>query len=101
MIAITSTGNQLNSLMDMRFARCPYFYFLKETETEFIQNPFQENEGHIAPLVVQWLKEQGVTRLITGEIGSIAKNSLKESQIQTVLIDNDKYTIQSILNKLK
>lgn len=102
MIAITSTGKQLNSLMDMRFARCPFFCLLKDAgKTTFLPNPFHETEGHIAPQVVQWLGEQGVTRLITGEIGSTAKNSLKEAKIQSVLIDNDKNTIQGILNKLK
>ena len=87
--------------MDMRFAKCSFFYILKKDETEFIQNPFSNNEGHIAPLVVEWLKELGITRVITGEIGSIAQKSLKESHIQVILIENDRNTIQSILNKMK
>ncbi|MFY9152436.1 MAG: NifB/NifX family molybdenum-iron cluster-binding protein [Prolixibacteraceae bacterium] len=100
MIAITSTGNKLNSFMDMRFAKCSYFYFLKEEGYEFIQNSFQEAEGHIAPSVVNWLKEQGITQVITGEIGSIAHKSLKEAHIQAILIENDRSTVQQILKKI-
>lgn len=101
MTAITSTGNKLRSLMDMRFAKCSFFYLIKQNESVFIRNPFQNNEGHVAPLVVQWLKEQGVTKVITGEIGTIAQKSLKEAHIQTALLENDRNTIQNILNKIK
>ncbi|MHB9141240.1 MAG: NifB/NifX family molybdenum-iron cluster-binding protein [Paludibacter sp.] len=100
MIAITSTGNKLKSLMDMRFAKCTYFCFLKETGSEFIRNPFQDAERHIAPEVVDWLKLQGITQVITGEIGSFAQKSLKEAHIQVVLIDNNNYTVQGIMNKI-
>ncbi len=86
--------------MDMRFAKCLYFCFLKEDLPVFILNPFQEQEGHIAPTVVEWLKEQGVTQVITGEIGSIAQKSLKEVRIQAVLIENDKTSIRYILKKI-
>jgi len=87
--------------MDMRFAKCIYFCFLKEEGPFFMMNIFREEEGHIAPSVVNWLKEQGVSRIITGEIGSTAQKSLMNAQIQAVLIENDKYTIQSILKKIK
>ena len=99
MIVITSTGNKSSNLMDMRFAKCSYFCFLKDDGPEFIQNPFQEAEGHIAPSVVKWLKENEVEQVITGEIGSIAHKSLKEARIQTILIENDRSTIQAILKK--
>jgi predicted Fe-Mo cluster-binding NifX family protein len=101
MTAITSTGNKLSSLMDVRFAKCSFFYLLRQNDSVFIRNPFQNNEGHVAPLVVQWLKEQGVTRLITGEIGTIAQKSLKEAQIQTALLEANRKTIQHILSKIK
>lgn len=101
MTAITSTGNKLTSLMDMRFAKCSFFYILKQDESVFIRNPYQNNEGHIAPIVVQWLSEQGVTHVITGEIGTIAQISLKEAKIQTILVESDRKTIQNILNKIK
>ncbi len=100
MIAITATGNKLNSSMDMRFAKCSYFCFLNETGFEFVQNPHQEAEGHIAPTVVNWLKELGIKQVITGEIGSTAQKSLKEAHIQAVLIDSDKYSVQGIISKL-
>lgn len=87
--------------MDVRFAKCSFFYLLRQNDSVFIRNPFQNNEGHVAPLVVQWLKEQGVTRLITGEIGTIAQKSLKEAQIQTALLEANRKTIQHILSKIK
>lgn len=100
MIAITSTGNKLKNLMDMRFARCSYFCLLKETGPEFIVNPFQDQEQHVAPNLVNWLKEQGVDEVITGEIGSFAQKGLKEARIQAVLIDANNYSVQGILNKI-
>lgn len=100
MIAITSTGNKLKALMDMRFARCSYFCFLKETGPEFIANPFQDQEQHIAPDVVNWLKTQGIDQIITGEIGSFAQKSLREARIQAVLMDANNYSIQGILSKI-
>ena len=86
--------------MDMRFAKCTYFCFLKETGPEFIRNPFQDAEHHIAPEVVIWLKLQGITQVITGEIGSFAQKSLKEALIQAVLIENNSYTMQGIMDKI-
>ncbi len=84
----------------MRFAKCAYFCFLKESEAEFILNPFQDGEKHIAPEVVEWLKLQGVTQVITGEIGSFAQKSLKGARIQAVLIENNNYTVQGIMDKI-
>jgi predicted Fe-Mo cluster-binding NifX family protein len=101
MIAISSTGNKLSSLMDMRFAKCSYFCFLKEEGPVFLANIYKEEDGHIAPTVVNWLKEQGVVQVITGEIGFTAQKSLKEAHIQAVLIENDKYTVRDILKKIR
>lgn len=87
--------------MDMRFAKCSYFCFLTLEGPVFIANSFQEQEGHIAPSVVKWLKEKDVERVITGEIGSTAQRCLKDAHIQAVLIESDKYTINTILKKIK
>jgi predicted Fe-Mo cluster-binding NifX family protein len=101
MIVITSTGNKLNSRMDMRFAKCSYFCFLTVDGPVFMANAFQEQEGHVAPSVVEWLKEKGVEKVITGEIGSTAQKCLKEAHIQAVLIESDKYTVNAIIKKIR
>jgi len=87
--------------MDMRFAKCLYFCFLKEEGPVFLLNRFQDQEGHIAPSVVNWLKEQGVTQVFTGEIGSTAQKSLRDAHIQAILMEDDKFTIQGILKKIR
>lgn len=87
--------------MDMRFAKCSYFCFLTVDGPVFMANAFQEQEGHVAPMVVEWLKEKGVEKVITGEIGSTAQKCLKEAHIQAVLIESDKFTVNAILKKIR
>ncbi len=85
----------------MRFAKCSYFCFLTQEGPVFIANAFQEQEGHVAPSVVKWLKGKEVDKVITGEIGSTAQRSLKEAHIQVVLIESDKFTVNAILKKIR
>ena len=100
MIAITSTGKSKNSLVDLRFARCPYFCIVEQDNYRFVVNPFTQEENNVAPMVIDWLSNQGIDKIITGEIGSIAKNNLEEKKIQVILLNEEKINIGGILKKL-
>jgi len=100
MIAISATGKKTRAFMDIRFARCPYFVFIDEKGTVTLDNPFWEKEEDVASQVVNWLKQLGVTKVITGELGPKARNFLLEQKIQIILMDAEKISIQSIRKKL-
>ncbi len=101
MIAITSTGNKPYSLMDLRFAKCAWFALFENGIIEFVENPFQEEEHNAAPQVVEWLAGRGVTKVITGELGSKARPALVEKRIQAILMEEDHISVQTILERIR
>jgi predicted Fe-Mo cluster-binding NifX family protein len=100
MIAISATGKKARDLMDLRFAKCPYFVLINEKGTITVENPFCNEKCNVATQVVSWLHKLGVTKVITGELGSKARTLLFELKIQIVLMDAEKISIQNIHKKL-
>lgn len=100
MIAISATDKKLTASMDLRFGRCPYFLLVDGQETRFIANPFCKEEHEIAPRVVKMLKNENVTKIITGEIGPKAKENLDKHKIQIIMFSEDKVSLQYILKKM-
>jgi len=83
-IAISTEGNNLNSLMDMRFGRCKYFYI---GDTEKNQFKFVENQGtsqgHGAGIkAAEQLGNLGVQAVITGNLGPNATDILNKLGIK-------------------
>ncbi|MCW0482508.1 NifB/NifX family molybdenum-iron cluster-binding protein [Gaoshiqia sediminis] len=100
MIAISATDRKLTASMDLRFGRCPYFLLTDGEVTRFIPNPYQEEENDVAPRVVELLKNQKVTKIVTGEIGPKAKTSLDQNKIQVIMLSEDKISLQHVLKKM-
>ncbi len=100
MIAISATDKKLTSSMDLRFGRCPYFLLTDGETTQFIPNPYCEDEHDVAPNVVKLLKGQNVEKIVTGEIGPKAKTSLDEHKIQIIMLSEDKISLQHVLKKM-
>jgi predicted Fe-Mo cluster-binding NifX family protein len=101
-IAITSTGNNLDSKIDSRFGRCSYFVvYDDETQAiEFIPNPNKENVEGAGPASVQVVASRGVKKVISGEFGAKVKTIFDQLQIQLIVFaDNDK-TISQIIEML-
>lgn len=101
MIAISATGKKTRDLMDIRFARSPYFVLISEKGTLTVDNPYFEEEHDVATLVINWLIQLGVRKIITGEVGPKAQNILLEKKIQIILMDAEKISIQGLRKKLK
>ena len=100
MIAISATDKKLTASMDIRFGRSPYFLLTDGTVTRFIANPFCDEDDNVAPKVVDLLKKEEVSKLVTGEIGPKAKARLDEAKIQIIMLTEDKISLLHVLKKM-
>jgi predicted Fe-Mo cluster-binding NifX family protein len=100
MIAISATDRKLTASMDLRFGKSPYFLITDGNATHFIANPYRAVEKNDSGKVVELLKKEGITKIITGEVGPTAKTSLDKSQIQLIMLTDDKVSLQHILKKM-
>lgn len=70
-VAITSTGNSLESFIDPRFGRCSCFVFYN-TETKesvFQPNPFKDNDEGVGVDVVEWITPILALKLFPDSLG--------------------------------
>ena len=74
-VAITATGNSLESKVDSRFGRCSYFVFY-DTESEsveFLPNANRESVEGAGPASVQTVASKGAQKVVSGEFGAKVK----------------------------
>ena len=79
-IAISSSGKDLESLIDPRFGRCPYFIIV-DTDTlsyELLTNPTVGALHGAGIQAAQLIASKGVDAILTGNIGPNAFNALSE-----------------------
>ena len=87
-ILVTSTGKDMDSQVDMRFGRCPFFV-LVEVEDKTIKGfSAVENIGasqaHGAGIMAaQKVGELGVTKIITGNLGPNAFRIIEQLGIES------------------
>ena len=101
-VAITSTGNTLESKLDQRFGRCSYFviYDTETGGTEFIPNPNKDALNGAGPASVQIVASRNVNKIISGEFGIKIKSLLDSLKIQMIVIKEPEKSIQEIINML-
>jgi predicted Fe-Mo cluster-binding NifX family protein len=85
-IAISSTGNTLESEVDMRFGRCPYFIFVdldnKEIKNhEIIENHCAKQTGGAGITAAELVARKGAQVVLTGNIGPKAFNIFSQFKI--------------------
>ncbi|NLV18530.1 MAG: dinitrogenase iron-molybdenum cofactor biosynthesis protein [Bacteroidetes bacterium] len=99
-IAITSTGNSLESKIDQRFGRCAYFvvYDLETKGIEYIPNPNVDALEGAGPASVQVVASRGVSKIISGEFGVKVKSLLDSLKVQMIVIKEPEKTINEIIN---
>ncbi|MDP3453255.1 MAG: NifB/NifX family molybdenum-iron cluster-binding protein [Bacteroidales bacterium] len=102
-IAITSTGNTLDSLIDSRFGRCSYFviYDSETKSTEFIPNPNKESIEGAGPASAQLVATKGVTKVVSGEFGAKVKSLFDTLQIELVILNKADKSIKEIIELLE
>jgi len=101
-VALTSTGNSLESKLDQRFGRCSYFV-IYDSETkgiEFIPNPNKDAQEGAGPASVQIVASRNVQKIISGEFGIKVKSLLDSLKIQMIVLKEPDKKIEEILNML-
>ena len=100
-VAITSTGNSLDSTLDERFGRCSYFvvYDTESKSTEFIPNPNKEVEQGAGPASVELVASRNVDKIVSGEFGAKIKPLLDSLKIQMIVV-NEQKTVNEIIKML-
>jgi len=102
-VAITSTGNNLESSLDQRFGRCAFFV-IYDTETkgmEFLPNPNTEAQEGAGPASVQLVAGREVKKIISGEFGIKIKSLLDSLKIQMIVLKQPEKSIREIIDMLK
>lgn len=101
-IAITSTGNSLESTIDQRFGRCAWFA-IHDTDTggtEFIQNPNKNASEGAGPASLQLVAAQNVEKIISGEFGTRFKTLIDSLKIQMIVMKEPEKKIKEIIDML-
>ncbi|NCB97021.1 MAG: hypothetical protein EOM36_01510 [Bacteroidia bacterium] len=101
-VAITATGNSLESKVDSRFGRCPYFVFY-DTESEsveFLPNANRESVEGAGPASVQTVASKGAQKVVSGEFGAKVKAIFDQLQIQLIMIPDSNRTVAQIIEML-
>jgi len=101
-VAITSTGNSLDSILDERFGRCSYFviYDTESKSTEFIPNPNKEAENGAGPASVQVVASRNVSKIVSGEFGMKIKSLVDSLKIQMIVVKETK-KVKEIIEMLE
>jgi len=101
-VAITSTGNNLESKLDQRFGRCSFFV-IYDSETqgmEFIPNPNKDAEEGAGPASVQLVASRNVQKIISGEFGIKIKSLLDSLKIQMIILKEPDKSIRELIDML-
>lgn len=99
--AITSSGKTEKSFLDLRFGKCEYIVLF---DVEKNQYSIEENqfiaEPHSGTELVRFLKDQGVTTIITGEVGPMVSEQLEKEKLQLVLLHEERIKIDEIMDRI-
>lgn len=101
-VAITSTGNSLESQLDSHFGRCAYFV-IYDTEThsiEFLPNPNKEKIEGAGPASVQLIASRGTLKVVSGEFGAKVKSIFDSLKIQLIVLIDPNKKINEIIAML-
>jgi len=86
-IAVSSTGQDLNALVDARFGRCQYFIIVDPQTLEFeaVPNPNLAAMHGAGIQTAQMVAGKGVTVVLTGNCGPNAFQSLSAAGIKVIV----------------
>ena len=102
-VAITSTGNSIESMLDERFGRCSYFviYNTESKSAEIVPNPNKDAENGAGPASLQLVASHNAEKIVSGEFGTKIKSLADSLKIQLVVVKEPKKVkdIIEMLNK--
>ncbi len=100
-VCITSTGKELDSLVDARFGRTPYFIVV-DTETndvEVFENTCSENTQGAGTGAVSLVVDKGIDVLLTGRVGPKAAIAFQATDVKLVEGMAENQTVREALAK--
>jgi predicted Fe-Mo cluster-binding NifX family protein len=82
-VAVTATGPTLDSVVDPRFGRCPFFVIVETDEVTFeaIENPNLALTGGAGIQSAQLIARKGATAVLTGSCGPNAHATLSAAGV--------------------
>jgi predicted Fe-Mo cluster-binding NifX family protein len=85
-IAVSSTGQTLDSDVEARFGRCPYFLIVNPATLEFeaVANASAEQGGGAGIQSAQLIAEKGASIVLTGNCGPNALTIFEKAGIQVI-----------------
>lgn len=85
-IAVSSTGQTLESAVELRFGRCPYFLVVNPATMEFeaLSNANAQSGGGAGIQSAQIIADKGASVVLTGSCGPNALQVLKKAGIHVV-----------------
>ena len=100
--AISSTGKTEKSVLDLRFGKCEnvLIYDAGKNKSSIVENPFKD-DGNSGIQLINYLKEKGVTTIITGEVGPKVSKVLENEKFQLVLLPEERIKVEEIINRIK
>ncbi len=100
--AITAKEKDAKAPLDERFGRCPYFaiYDHQSGNTEFIDNPYKDDQGGVGTRVVELLANKEVTHIVATEFGPKAQSLLEKLKIQMIVPNDQNQTVESIISNM-
>ena len=100
-VAISATGNTLESTMDQRFGRAAYFIIV-DTETmkfEALDNSATASAGGAGITSAQTVNDKGVEAVITGNVGPNAMSVLSAAEVS--IYQGAQVSVRENMEKLK
>lgn len=99
--AISSTGKTEKSFLDLRFGKCENLVIFDTGSGNYniLENPFKNSDDSGTELV-HFLKKEGVSVIITGEVGPNVSDLLEKNRLQLVLLFEEKIKIEEILERI-
>lgn len=100
-IAVSSTGDNLESDVDMRFGRCKYFMIVESDSMDFsaVSNESVMASGGAGIKAAETIVNQDVKIVLTGNIGPNAHRTLSAAGIK--VFTGTTGTIKEAINKYK
>jgi predicted Fe-Mo cluster-binding NifX family protein len=82
-IAVSAAGDTIESGMDMRFGRAPYFIIIDQDTGEYktVDNGAAQSSGGAGIAAAQMIVDKGVNAVITGNVGPNAMRVLAAGDI--------------------
>lgn len=100
-IAISTTGSNLDSLLDVRFGRCTYFQIHESETGDFtvIENQGQMAGGGAGIVASQQLVDEKVDVVITGNLGPNAFEVMEKAEVKAY--KSESVSIKCVLENFK